>query len=834
MGNNSTGGPSELLAMRKHGISPDLNARLHDTLSRCGTFDSNRALYALFVDERIIHWKNKIPEATNKEERITYLIDALYNQYDTDGANALALFLSVMSDKHSLADSCSSDLRRLSETIDPMSMLPPPDPAKLACWDNASFHYNQFIIDNYNTTHIFGQPQAVSLDDIYTDLALLDRPSAFRRFDIQQLEHDPGVLDNALRISTETLLRSGSPNRFFILGKPGAGKTTLLKHLALRLAAHTANKVPIFVSLKEWVNSSQSLLPYITVQFKACDIPDADHYVMYLLKQTNRAVVLLDGLDEVRQEGDQRRKTIAALQTFATRFPSACVIITCRVAATDYTFERFIYFEVADFTPGQVKTFVRKWFHENPAKGEDFLNEINRKQHRGLRELARQPLLLAMLCLAFNDTLTFPARRVEIYYDALDALLRKWDSSRNIRRDTIYQGLSIGRKRQMFARLAAETFKKGEYFIPQEHLENAITDYLHQLPRAEVAGTTEIDSTGVLQAIEAQHGILVERAHRIHSFAHLTFQEYYTAENIIERTASDLRAIPDLLTHAHEDRWREVILLTTSRLDNADAFFQHFLNALDAYVQDDPHLIAFFNWITRKTTESSCPPTDSVACRASYAWIVFVLAQKCDPRWALSYALNRAGVVETTRKKESDSILNRVVSRAYDLAHNLVLLRNNASLVLDYSLSLVLILLASRIQAHQFALSNTGSQHLRDALTYACDRAHDLNLNALAGDLAQITIPSPEIEGKDWDTWISQLQSLILQHRDIGHNWNFTAEQLRILEHYFIATELLLECLNLAYITNHTTIEARLLCSPTPKGFWDQLNRWWFGFRGMR
>ena len=67
-----------------------------------------------------------------------------------------------------------------------------------------------------------------------------------------------------------------------------------------------------------------------------------------------------------------------------------------------------------------------------------------------------------MLCLYFDDTMSFPARRAELYEDALDALLRKWDSSRQIQREGIYQTLSHKRKQQMLAHVATPAFENGE------------------------------------------------------------------------------------------------------------------------------------------------------------------------------------------------------------------------------------------------------------------------------------------------------------------------------------------------------------------------------------
>ena len=48
---------------------------------------------------------------------------------------------------------------------------------------------------------------------------------------------------------------------------------------------------------------------------------------------------------------------------------------------------------------------------------------------------------------------------------ALDSLLQTWDASRIIQRDEFYKNLSIGRKRQMFSRIAVDAFEKGKVFF---------------------------------------------------------------------------------------------------------------------------------------------------------------------------------------------------------------------------------------------------------------------------------------------------------------------------------------------------------------------------------
>ena len=172
--------------------------------------------------------------------------------------------------------------------------------------------------------------------------------------------------------------------------------------------------------------------------------------------------------------------------------------------------------------------------------------------------MANTPLLFGLICLVFDETLAFPPRMVDLYKESLDVLLKKWDSSRGIRRDEGYRKLSHRRKGQMLAHLAAQNFEEGTYFIPEDVLVSQIVQFLQTLPAVDIDEVPEGDV--VLNAIEAQHGILAERAQGIYSFSHLTFQEYFTARYMV-----DNRREAELIDkHLTDERWREVFLLTAS------------------------------------------------------------------------------------------------------------------------------------------------------------------------------------------------------------------------------------------------------------------------------
>jgi hypothetical protein len=96
------------------GLSADLTRRLREVLLRCGPFDSNRSLRAVFVDGRIHAWRELVPEAASRAERVDAVIDKLLDRADPQGVPALALLAEVLADRVSPGDACHHSLARVS------------------------------------------------------------------------------------------------------------------------------------------------------------------------------------------------------------------------------------------------------------------------------------------------------------------------------------------------------------------------------------------------------------------------------------------------------------------------------------------------------------------------------------------------------------------------------------------------------------------------------------------------------------------------------------------------------------------------------------------------
>ncbi|MGB5897688.1 MAG: NACHT domain-containing protein [Geitlerinemataceae cyanobacterium] len=194
--------------------------------------------------------------------------------------------------------------------------------------------------------------------------------------------------------------------------------------------------VPVFVPLKPFAETPDQpgLLKFIVQTWQVLN--------------AGRALVLLDGLDEVAEAHGDR--ILQEIQTFSQQFHACHFVVTCRIAAQDYTFTQFTEVEVAPFDDDQIRTFATQWFaSKNLDFTADFLGQLQDNPRIG--ELATNPLLLTLLCLEFEDSGDFPADRAQLYQRAVTTLLRKWDSKRQIRRQQVYQQLSVPRKEDMFS-----------------------------------------------------------------------------------------------------------------------------------------------------------------------------------------------------------------------------------------------------------------------------------------------------------------------------------------------------------------------------------------------
>ena len=96
------------------GIPSSINKALQGVLIRCGPFGSEQELRAVFADARLAPWRNSLSSASSLAGRVTQTISLLSDKHNTNGDNALVLFLEVLQDRVSPEDGCHNELGQMA------------------------------------------------------------------------------------------------------------------------------------------------------------------------------------------------------------------------------------------------------------------------------------------------------------------------------------------------------------------------------------------------------------------------------------------------------------------------------------------------------------------------------------------------------------------------------------------------------------------------------------------------------------------------------------------------------------------------------------------------
>lgn len=689
------------------------------------------------------------------------------------------------------------------------------DSEMVALVQRVRFYGHASIQQRCGMVRVLNMSHPLKLNDIYTNVNVLEKISRHRRLEVADLlevsvsDFERPQLGRIATSGMNGLEAVKKYSKLIVLGRPGSGKTTLLQHVALQCSSGElqANRVPIFITLKDFAETQQqpSLLEYITEQLSL--EAGADTVVAEQLLTQGQMLLLLDGLDEVRETDSDR--VLHSLRNFALQFHKNHFVIAGRIAAQEYAFEQFTQVEVADFDLKQIATLATKWFQiKEPVLAKKFMQKL--QEDSAIQELATCPLLLQMLCLVFEESGSFPSNRSELYKEGLDILLRKWDALRNIERAPAYKKLSFQQKEDILSQIARITFERGDYFFKQQEIEQYIADYICNLPGASLdLQVLQLESSAVLKLIAAQHGLLVERAQGIYSFSHLTFHEYFTAREIVASSAPQVleTALKRLAGWSTDKRWREVFLLTCGMLRSADYLLQLMKHHIDELVAGDEQLQAFLCSISQKA-RNVFAPYKPVTVRAFY--LDLELARTLDlVGGTLAYDLDHALISGTLTNDLALALAlvhdcSLTLTLAHVLAHDRVL-----TLTFDRDLDRTLALALALVHNHAITLDRAITLEFTLELALTLDRAlahHRVLAPDLERELKQLKAQLPDLN-KDTEkiqvwwkafggAWTEELRAVIIKYRHIGHDWRFSKKQQDKLRQYYDANKLLVECLN--------------------------------------
>ena len=204
------------------------------------------------------------------------------------------------------------------------------------------------------------------------------------------------------------------------------------------------NVFPFSLELKRFTENQVDIEALISHEFEICGYPYPKEMAQSALK-SGKLLLLFDGLDEV--PAANVGNVVRAIADFADRYRQNRFIASCRIAAYKGGFTQFTEVEMADFNDSQIQGYIRNWFvstsdsnrrqlDREMKTGQRCWETLDEGSHQATKELARNPLLLTLLCMVYDNTQNFPRNRADLYEKALNIFLEEWMAEKRVRQDS--------------------------------------------------------------------------------------------------------------------------------------------------------------------------------------------------------------------------------------------------------------------------------------------------------------------------------------------------------------------------------------------------------------
>ena len=451
-----------------------------------------------------------------------------------------------------------------------------------------------------------------------------------------------------------------------ILGDPGAGKTTFLKYLALKLAAGRGEdlglevRLPVLIPLSAYASALMEkdvrLDDFVAGYFHdlGADLP-VDAMLEEALKGGG-ALVLLDGLDEVKDPG--LRRTVADrvvdFYVFHRRAGNRFVVTSRIIGYREVrpVAEGLAECTLVDFCAEEIEEFVAKWTSalEKAARGDTPVAALEARREReelleavhrnpGVRGLAANPLLLTILALMKRQGVTLPERRVELYDQYVSALLSSWNRARGLGRPPA-RDLDVVETVRILAPLALwmHRVSPGVGLVKQGDLQRKLEDIYAERGEAD----PERAARQFVEDVREYAGLLLERGAGRYGFIHLTFEEYLAAVGIARLGQRKIEPIVAVLAeHAADPAWREVVLLTVGYLGVVQQWEEMSSEVLKAFIARGPGEPGQALVLAGEAVVDAWPGGVTPACREKVVQGLVKALRRTDVRPALRAAAGR-------------------------------------------------------------------------------------------------------------------------------------------------------------------------------------------------
>ena len=393
-------------------------------------------------------------------------------------------------------------------------------------------------------------------------------------------------------VTIKELRTAGS--RLILYGIGGIGKSMMLRHLLFDAIDRIEefNVVPFFICLRNY-RSGDTLEQFILGQTKP-KWPGLDAAVLRELLSGGKAVLLLDGLDEVRTcDFDVLR---AQLNQIVQDYPECQFIMSSRPFDNHFSsYTQFRVAEVCGLRVEQVYELVDRvgFMEKNPERRAAFKDLVNSKLYSKDAAFCKNPLLLTIMMLIYEQHRTIPTRRHEFYNEAFAVLFHRHDQNKDGFMRDLRSKLNETEFKDIFAEFCAKTYFREKFEFTKDQFIGIVSSLNAWRKVKDRTGTDQF-------LIDACVNLcIMDECRTDYRFIHRSFQEYFCACWLRDKSDAQLTAKIDffeaqqkrtmedcvfsMLHEMAEDRVEEHVILpvierSLALQDGADGYWSYLMN----------------------------------------------------------------------------------------------------------------------------------------------------------------------------------------------------------------------------------------------------------------
>ncbi|GLX36303.1 ATP-binding protein [Streptomyces roseochromogenus] len=421
--------------------------------------------------------------------------------------------------------------------------------------------YTEYVALTYSRLQLFGITLSRSRREWPLDVAYISLAVSNEQLFPGEPEPPttPQKAEHALAAADRVLLR----------GPAGSGKSTLLQWLAVNAARRSFGaalgswnlSVPFVLRLRSFTAAAALPLPEEFLRASGVPLTAPAGWTEELMR-SGRALVLIDGVDEVPQRLRQRTETW--LRSLVAAYPKVRYVLTTRPSAVPEDWlsgQGFAPHSLLPMERKDIRAFIGHWHDAARAESvagteRDAIDGFQAslltavEARRDLGRLATNPLMCSLLCALNQDRrMQLPRARKELYDAALDMLLVRRDTEREI---CDVEGVYLTRDEQtlLLQRLAYWLIRNGQAETSRSEAVEMVDEWLVAMPQVRAQASAE----QVFSHLLIRSGLLREPVPGTVNFVHRTFQDFLGAKEAVES-----RDFGVLARNAHDDTWDDVI-----------------------------------------------------------------------------------------------------------------------------------------------------------------------------------------------------------------------------------------------------------------------------------